>query len=252
MQYSYAIKYIDCLHNPGKILEVPTSIRGNVLKALICLSKYLGKYLEFKDSLKQYGIKWLKPDSFDSFINIFQNNSDSLIQWYKDAANILNENEKLYLKFIAYSGLRAISEGIKSFNMIIELNKQNKLNEYYNEDLSTLEHYKYKQFLRNSKNVFISILPKELITQVSNSQPVSYSMIRKRLNKHNFKLRIKELRSFYASYMIKHGLSEIETDILQGRVGKSILIRHYFKANPKELSNKVLAILKDLENSVNT
>jgi intergrase/recombinase len=250
MQYSYAIKYIDCLENPSKILEVPTSIKGNILKALICLSKYLGIYLEFKDALKQHGIKWTTATSFDSFINIFNNSHDSLLKWYREATNILNDNEKLYLRFMLLSGIRK-NEGILSFNMIISLYKQNKLDEYFNEELSALEHFKYKQFLRISKNVYISILPKELIIEIANSKPVSYNMIRKRLHKNNLKLRIKELRSYYATYLRKHGILEEEVNLLQGRIGKSIFVRHYLKENKQDFSDTILKIVKDLEQTIN-
>jgi intergrase/recombinase len=250
MQYSYAIKYIDCLENPSRILEAPTSIKDNILKALTCLSKYLGQYEEFRDKLKQHGIKWTKDSSYQSFIRIFNNNHDDLIEWYHKASNVLNANEKLYLKFMMLSGLRK-SEGITAFNLIIDLKKQNRLNEYFNEELSILEHFRYKQFLRNSKNVYISIIPKELILETANSKPISYNMIRKTLHKHNLSTRIKELRSYFASYMARHGLISEEVDLLQGRIGKSIFVRHYLKENPKELSKRILTALRILEQSIN-
>lgn len=63
-------------------------------------------------------------------------------------------------------------EGIIAFNKIIELKRQSKLNEYYNEEKGLLEHFKYKeQFLRRTKNVFLSIVPKGLVLNISNSQP---------------------------------------------------------------------------------
>ena len=251
MQFNYAKNYIDCLSNPSKILEAPTSVRSNILKALISISKYLGTYIEFKESLKQYGIKWISTTSFDSFINIFNNNQDSLLNWYRDAVKVLNDNERLYLRFMLLSGLRK-NEGIESFNLIIDLSKQNKLSEYFNEELSTLEHFKFKQFLRHSKNVYISILPKELIIEIANSNKVSYAMIRKRLHRNNLKLRIKELRSYWASYMVKNRiLISEEADLIQGRVSKQILVRHYLKESMKELSNRVLEGLKGLEQSIN-
>jgi intergrase/recombinase len=145
------------------------------------------------------------------------------------------------------SGVRK-NEGIESFNLIIDLYKQNKLNQYFNEELSVLEHFKFKQFLRNSKNVYVSILPKELIYEIANSNPVSYSMIRKRLCKNNLKLRIKELRSYWASFMTKNRiLISEECDVCQGRIPKSVFARHYLKESLKELSTKVLTSLKELD-----
>ena len=99
-QFSNSVKYFDCLENPSKILTIPTSNRANVLKALICLSKFLGKYLEFKDLLQKYGVKWINADAFSSFIRIFNNSHSDLPEWYHKARNILNDNEKLYLRFM--------------------------------------------------------------------------------------------------------------------------------------------------------
>jgi hypothetical protein len=60
------------------------------------------------------------------------------------------DDGKLYLRFMVLSGLR-MKEGMESFNLTIELFEQNRLNEYFNEELSMLEHYRHKQFLRNTK-----------------------------------------------------------------------------------------------------
>jgi hypothetical protein len=48
--YNKSVKYYDCYENPQIISTVPSSIRGNVLKAMVNLSKYLGKYEEYKVS----------------------------------------------------------------------------------------------------------------------------------------------------------------------------------------------------------
>ena len=79
------------------------------------------------------------------------------------------------------TGLRK-QESINSFNLIIELAKQNKLTEYYNEELGILEHFKYADlFLRQTKKVYISKVSRELISEIAESDRVSYSAIRKRL-----------------------------------------------------------------------
>jgi len=250
MQYNYARKYVEFLENPSKIDTIPSSNRTNVLRALVCLSKFLGKYTEFKNKMKDYGIKWSNGNSMDNFLTILRRDHSNLMEWYKNASNVLKDNERLYLKFMLLTGLR-MSEGIKSFNKIIELNKQNKINEYYNEDLNTLEHFKYpKSFLRNSKNVYISIVPKDLVLQIANSQQVSYSTIRKRLKRNGLKVRIKELRQFYGSFLIRHGLIREEVDLLQGRVPKSIFVRHYLTIDFKQLAKRTLKALRQLQQTL--
>lgn len=86
-------------------------------------------------------------------MRMYTNHASDLIEWYTKATSVLRSNEQLFLQFLSLSGLRKI-EGVTSFNKIIELNKEGKLNDYYNEEKSLLEHFKYKElFLRGTKNV---------------------------------------------------------------------------------------------------
>jgi len=67
------------------------------------------------------------------------------------------------MDFMAITGLRLV-EAIESYNLIIKLAKEGKLNEYYNEEKEALEHFRFKEiFLRKSKKAFVSFIPKELI-----------------------------------------------------------------------------------------
>jgi intergrase/recombinase len=177
------------------------------------------------------------------------NNHNDLLEWFDSVQSFLEDNEKLFLRFILLSGLRK-AEGVQAFNQIIELNKQGRLSEYYNEELSMLEHYKYKQFLRGTKNAFISIVPRDLVLSIASSKPVSYNAIHKKFYRRHIKIRIKELRSYYASFMVKHGLASEEVDLLQGRVSKSVFVRHYLKENPTEMKDRVLKALRQMEQSI--
>ena len=66
-------KYVELLDNPSMIETFSRCKRNNVLKALIALSKYLGFYREFKEKLSDYGIKWTRTSSIDSFLRILNN-----------------------------------------------------------------------------------------------------------------------------------------------------------------------------------
>jgi hypothetical protein len=244
--YSYGIKYFDCLANPSKIAILPTGVKSNVLKAMVCLSKYLGVHSEYTKAFKDCGIKWVQGDSLSAFARIFNNHHSDLKEWYQSAQSVLNPNEKLYLRYMLLSGIRK-EEGINSFNLIISLG--NKLSEeYYNDETGFLEHFRYpKMFLRNSKNLYVSAVPKKLLEEIMHSSKVSYCMIRKRLQRKGLRLRIKELRSFYATNMRELGLLSEQIDLMQGRVGKSIFMQHYFKQNPRVLSDKILEMLPRLE-----
>ncbi len=58
---------------------------------------------------------------------------------------------------------------------------------------------------------------------------VSYNAVDKKLDRAGLPMRVKRLRSFYATKMRENGLLPEQIDLIQGRVGKSIFFQHYFK-----------------------
>jgi intergrase/recombinase len=110
-----------------------------------------------------------------------------------------------------------------------------------------LEHFKYgRLFLRGTKNAFISVVPKDMITEIANSQPVSYNAIHCRLLRQKIPLRFKELRSYQNSYLRKNGLISELVDILAGRVPKSVFTRHYLGQDMKKFGLDVLETIGNL------
>jgi intergrase/recombinase len=224
--------------------------RNNVMKALIILSKYLGKHQEFKSKLSQYGIKAQKQDAFSSFLRILNSNNTDLLNWYRQASAVVRPHEKLLLRFALLSGLRR-SEAIYSHNLIVELSQNCKLGEYYNEEAMMLEHFKYKHlFLRGTKNTYITFIPKSVVIEIAESREITYPQIRKRLRKNGLSCRINELRDYFATFMVRHGLIREEVDLLQGRIPPSIFIRHYWSPSFKELRDRTLEALKQLEQTL--
>lgn len=141
-------------------------------------------------------------------------------------------------------------EGINSFNLIVKLGSRYS-QEYYNEKTQFLEHFRYpKLFLRNSKNLYVSSVPRMLLDDISKASEVSYNAIDKKLNKANMSMRIKQLRSYYATTMREKGMLSEQIDLIQGRVGKSVFLHHYFKADPISLSKKILELLPTLQESI--
>jgi intergrase/recombinase len=199
--------------------------------------------------MKDYGIKSPKQDAFSSFLRILNNNGSDLLEWYREAYGVVRPNEQLYLRFVAITGLRK-SEAITSFNMIHQLYGQKSLNDYYNEELNALEHYKFKEyFLRGSKNAYISFIRKSLILEIASRRPPTYPQILKQLKRKGLKCRINELRDYYGTFMVRHGLIREEVDLLQGRIPPSIFIRHYWSPSFKELRDRTLTAISELERS---
>jgi intergrase/recombinase len=200
--------------------------------------------------MQVHGIKRVKADPVQAFTRIFNSKAhNGLGEWYKKALAVLKENERLYLRFMLLSGVRAM-EGVKAFNLIVKLGSKYK-EEYFNENTGFLEHFKYpKLFLRRSKNVYVSAVPKELLEQISRANAISYNALDKRLYRTGIPMRIKQLRSFYATEMRELGLLSEQIDLVQGRVGKSIFLQYYFKQDAKILGHKILELLLKLEKSL--
>ena len=247
--YSYAKRFYHLLYGDLKEVElkpIKESTKSTIIKALIVLSKFLGIHKQFKERLIDYGIKIHREDSFSSFLRIFNNNNSDILRWFNEASLILKDNEKLFLKFSLYNGLRK-NEAITSFNKIIELCKQNRLEEYYDFNLNCLMHFRYsKEFIRIKKNAFISFIPKQLILEIARSKTVSYNAIRKKLERKGIKTRINELRDFYGTFMLHHGLLEQEVNLLQGRIPPSIFVKHYWSPKLSELRDRVFKALSQL------
>ncbi len=243
--YSYARKYASLIDNPSMVETFSGSKKNSVLKSLVALSKFYGFYTEFKQKIEDYGIKYSRTTSIDSFFRIFNNNNKNILVWYQKAVNVLNDDCCTYLKFLIMSGLRP-SEGIESFNLV-----RTRLEEYYNVEFGTLEHFRFKDtFLRNTKNVFITIVPEALIQEIAEKEKVTSPMVTKKLQRNGLRIRLNNLRDYYATFMVRHGLIKEEVDLLQGRIGKSIFVRHYWSPAIKELKQRVIKALTELEKEI--
>jgi hypothetical protein len=122
--YESAQKYQHLLNDVNGIQLLKPTIRNNIINALLALSRYQGNYDVIKSRMKAHGIKHYKPDQITTFTRIFNTQAhEGLMQWYQDAREVLADNEKLYLRFILLSGVRAM-EGINSFNLIVGLGEK--------------------------------------------------------------------------------------------------------------------------------
>jgi hypothetical protein len=243
---SFARRYCHLLEsgNLSEINALPVTTRPDVIKALIIIAKFTGSYEPFKAALKSYGIKMSKPDALAGFLRIYNNNNADLGEWIARVKPIFKPEENLLLQFLKLTGLRK-QEAITSFNMIIDLNARNKLGDYLHDGI--LEHFRYKAFLRGTKNAYISIVPESLIAQIIQSKPVSYYGLIKRLERRSIPCRISELRDQFGTFLVQHGLIREEVDLLQGRVSASIFTRHYFSPAIRELRDRTLKALSEMD-----
>jgi hypothetical protein len=58
--------------------------------------------------------------------------------------------------------------------------------------------------------------------------------------------KFQEVRDLYATFMRKHGLLQEEVDILQGRLGKGMFMKHYFSPEINDLEVRTLSAVAEL------
>ena len=91
------------------------------------------------------------------------------------------------------------------------------------------------------------MVPEELLDEIAACEPITYSMLKGRLYRREIRMRVDELRDHWGTFMLDHGLIKEEVDLLQGRVGKSIFVRHYWSPAITELRDRVFRALEILE-----
>jgi intergrase/recombinase len=248
-----AKKHYTVLMNPrsaAELLRFKDKKRSLAMCSLSCLSKFLGIYDYWKQIIRNSGLKWAQRDSFKAFLRILNSQDSNVLEWFGKACAVLRENEQLFLRFTLLSGLR-VGEAVASFNLIIKLSKENKLDSYYNRELQVLEHFRFPEtFLRRCKNVFITFIPEQFIKDISKSKTVSAEAIRLRLRRKGLKMRANELRDFYATFMRRYNLIREEIDLIQGRIPPVVFIRHYWSPSLKGLQKRTFKALKRLEKNL--
>jgi len=150
-----------------------------------------------------------------------------LFEWVKKVKQEIPEFAA-FIDFITVTGLR-FEEGLNAYNLVVELTRSGRLDEYYNAEQHILEHFRFKNlFLRKTKKAFMSYAPKELIKEIgSKDSPLTKDMIIKRIQRLRLKQRFADLREFYASYSTKC-LRQPEIDFVQGRISATVFMRNYF------------------------
>jgi intergrase/recombinase len=96
--------------------------------------------------------------------------------------------------------------GVNSYNLIIKLSREGRLDEYYQKEKEVLEHFRFKElFIRRSKKAFVSFAPAELIQRIQENSPLtSADAVQKLVQKKGLHLRFADIRETHATFMIKH------------------------------------------------
>ncbi len=250
---SYGKQFSKCLiqRDLGDVRDLRDTLRPNVMKALSALAKFLGIYQEYKQLIKNYGLKWTGRSSDDLIIDRLTKVTDSneVFEWIRQVKATRPELTD-FMNLVSMTGLR-FGEAIESYNLIIKLAKEGKLSNYYNEEKRILEHFRFKEiFIRNSKKAFISFIPKASVQNISRNKPLTPNSIQSKVRKRKLRLRFSDVREAHATFMTKF-LSQPEIDFLHGRVSTNVFMRNYF--NPAligDLETRIFMGIKDMQTKI--
>ena len=116
-----------------------------------------------------------------------------------------------------------------------------------------LEHFRFpKLFLRGSKNCYISFVSEDLldlIFKVSKrfEREMTYAAMVWGIQKiAHLPVRMLQLRKLYATTLREKGITKEIIDLLQGRIGQSIFLRHYYKPYLRKVKAKALKAIEPM------
>jgi intergrase/recombinase len=246
----WAKKYSFVLADPGRasvIHGLSRDNRRNAMAALANLSKFLGKYELWRETVKNAGLKWEKRPSVEVFLSILNTRLSDVEDWLRKAVKRLPEKYSAMLVFDVATGLRP-NEACMSCHLISTLSEEGRLNEYWNKDLLMLEHFRFPEiFLRKSKNAYISFVPEEVLELVMRVKPnFPYWTLGSILKNRALPVKTIQLRKLYATRLRESGIPQEIIDLLQGRVEQSVFLRHYYKPYLNEVKEKTLKAIQPL------
>ncbi len=238
----YSRKYSHILNdgNAQELLTLSNHKRLMIMSALASLSKFMGCYDSWESIKKRYHLKWSYNDGL-SFFNAITNGDtlDSMLKWVKDTISKLSESDANILVYCTVTGLRP-TEACQSIELI-----HTDLDNYLNKDSMMLEHFKYtQQFIRKTKHAFVSIVDDSIIDLAQNTSQRTYNSTRMLLRKQGIEMHMAYCRKIFATYLRNNGIQVEMIDLLQGRVPKSVFLRHYYRP---DLGASIAIIEKLLE-----
>ena len=228
--------------------------RRNVMAALANLSRYLGCYDYWRGIVRNYGLKWEKRGGVEAFLSIVNTDLREVERWLRTAIDKLPRRHSATLGFQALTGVRP-SEACTAVSLMAELERRNELEKYFNRELLMLEHFRFPRlFLRKSKNCYVSFVREDVLrlTLRAVRGKMTYRAMVQVIQSRGLPVRMLQLRKLYATTLRERGITREIIDLLQGRIGQSIFLRHYYKPYLSQVKTKVLEAMEQLTNELIT
>jgi hypothetical protein len=233
--------------NATALLQVPPNKRIHIMKALSSLARYTGTQSDWLAIRQQYGLQWSTgTEKLDAFTRFFDDSKDldTMIGWLKEAIQVIPPNYANFFLFCTLTGLRC-TEAIASVKLIKD---PVSFKRYYDPDGGVLRHYAFPDiFIRRTKAVYISVVDDEIIAIVQGIDKTPTLNAMKMISRRTcLSMRVKYCRKIYASWLHRCGESSDLIDMLQGRIGKNIFLKHYITPTA-DYKDRVLTALRSLE-----
>jgi intergrase/recombinase len=247
----YAKQFGYLIHNQfaaKQLLQLSPNKRIHVQKALSCLARYTGHVHAWRQIREQYQLSWSTgTEKLDAFTRFFDSSKDldTMIEWLRKALASLPAQYSRFILFCTLTGLRS-TECLEAVKL---LNKRELLPaQYYNPEQMILQHYRFPDiFIRRTKAVYISIASESIIAIARGIGKTPTLNGLKMAIRHSYlSMQLKYCRKIYASWLHKCGISDSLIDMLQGRIGKNIFLRHYLTPS-SDYKIKVLQALEHLQ-----
>ena len=247
LRYSKQYASVLISQNLTDVQQLSPNKRIHVMKALSCLAKFLGCYDSWQSNCKRQRLSWSTgTEKIDAFNRFFDSSRDldTMIEWLRQAMAALPSQYSRFPLFCTMTGLRA-SECIESVRL---LNGHHQMTDYYNPEQNILQHYRFPQlFIRRTKAVYISVMNDKIlsIAQSINSTP-TINALKMAIKHRHLSMQLKYCRKIYASFLRQQGVQPEIIDMLQGRIGKNIFLRHYLTPS-SSYKTEVLQALEKLQ-----
>jgi hypothetical protein len=251
----YAKRYHSALHDmdaQSELLTMSGNKRIHIMKALAALARFTGHVPAWQAIKQRYNLTWTTgTEKLDTFQRFFDDSKslDSMLQWVRDALQILPAQMGDAIRWCTLTGLRPM-ESLQAIKLIRD---PETFKTYYDADKQILQHFKFPElYLRRTKTTYITVLNDELLLLAKNMTiNPSYDMIRYACaDIGGLPFHMAYCRKIYASWLRQSGIESEIVDLLQGRVGKSIFLRHYYRPGLAEYRDKVLTAVEKLREKI--
>ncbi|HEX6280589.1 MAG TPA: integrase [Nitrososphaera sp.] len=267
----YSKQYGSVLTSPSSsvmLLQLPANKRIHVMKALSCLARYTGRTEQWRAIRQQYQLTWSTgTEKIDAFTRFFDSEKslDNMLQWLREAIRVLPSRYANLLLFCTLTGMRG-SEAVESIRLLNSVrhgeHKDTRRNlsgspetgvpeQYHSPERQILQHYLYPNiFIRRTKAIYISIVNDQIIALARNiGKTPTLNGLKKAISHSKLSMQIKYCRKIFASYLKQHGIDTEIINMLQGRIGKDIFLRHYMTPS-SNFKNEVLTAIAELQRQI--